>query len=117
MSELLHRTLGETIAVETVLGAGLWRVEADPNELESAILNLAVNARDAMPDGGRLTIETANAHIDEAYVGGHAEVAPGQYVADRVSRHRHRHGRADASRRRSSRSSPPRRSARAPASA
>lgn len=64
MSELLTRTLGETIKVETVLGAGLWHVEADPAQLESALLNLAVNARDAMPGGGRLTIETGNAHID-----------------------------------------------------
>jgi PAS domain S-box-containing protein len=85
LSELVHRTLGETIAVETVLGAGLWRVEADPNELEAAILNLAVNARDAMPEGGRLTIETSNAHIDEAYVSAHSEVLPGQYIAISVT--------------------------------
>lgn len=80
MSELLHRTLGETIAVETVLAAGLWRIEADANQLESAILNLAVNARDAMPDGGKLTIETANTRIDENYALAQAEVTPGQYV-------------------------------------
>ena len=80
LSDLLHRTLGETVSVETVLGAGLWRVEADANELESAILNLALNARDAMPDGGSLTIETANTHIDESYASSHAEVAVGQYV-------------------------------------
>jgi CheY-like chemotaxis protein len=80
LSDMVHRTLGETIAVETVLGAGLWRVEADPNELEAAILNLAVNARDAMPEGGRLTLETGNAHIDEAYAAAHAEVLAGQYV-------------------------------------
>ena len=85
MSDLLHRTLGETVSVETVRAAGLWRAEADPNELEAAILNLAVNARDAMPEGGRLTIETTNAHIDEGYVLTHAEVAPGQYVAISVS--------------------------------
>lgn len=82
ISDLLQRTLGETVSLETVRGAGIWRIEADPNELEAAILNLAVNARDAMtPDGGRLTIETANAHIDEAYAYRHAEVAPGQYVS------------------------------------
>ena len=69
MSELLRRTLGETITVETVLAGGLWKTAIDPNQLENAILNLAVNARDAMPDGGRLTIETANAHLDERYVG------------------------------------------------
>jgi PAS domain S-box-containing protein len=85
MSELLHRTLGEPISVETVLGAGLWRIEVDPNELENALLNLAVNARDAMPDGGSLTIETANAHIDGTYVAMHAEVTPGQYVLIAVS--------------------------------
>jgi PAS domain S-box-containing protein len=85
LSEMVHRTLGETIAVETVLGAGVWRVEADPAELEAAIINLAVNARDAMSEGGRLTIETSNAHIDEAYVASHTELVPGQYVAIAVS--------------------------------
>ena len=85
MSDLLNRSLGETISVETVRGAGLWKAEADPNELEAAILNLAVNARDAMPDGGRLTIETTNAHIDESYATAHAEVLPGQYVALSIS--------------------------------
>ena len=67
MSDLLRRTLGETIAIETVLAGGLWRTQVDPNQLENAMLNLAVNARDAMPDGGKLTIETANAYLDEAY--------------------------------------------------
>ena len=85
MSELLNRSLGETISVETVRGAGLWKVEADPNALESAILNLAVNARDAMPQGGRLTVETMNAYIDEAYATTHVEVVPGQYVLISVS--------------------------------
>lgn len=85
MSDLLHRTLGETVSVETVNAAGLWRVEADSNELEAAILNLAVNARDAMPEGGRLTIETSNAHIDDGYAQSQAEVVPGQYVMISVS--------------------------------
>jgi CheY-like chemotaxis protein len=85
MSDLLHRTLGEVTDVLTVQGAGLWRIEADATELESAILNLALNARDAMPEGGRLTIETANMDIDRAYAVLHAEVLPGQYVAISVS--------------------------------
>ena len=68
MSELLRRTIGETVTIETVLAGGLWKAAVDPNQLENAILNLAVNARDAMPDGGRLTIETANSYLDEAYV-------------------------------------------------
>ena len=80
MTELLDRALGETVDLQVVAGAGLWRVEVDPNQLENAILNLAVNARDAMPGGGKLTVETTNAHIDEAYAAAQAEVAPGQYV-------------------------------------
>ncbi|GGD17057.1 response regulator [Aquisalinus flavus] len=82
MSSLMKRTMGETIAIETVIGAGLWKVCVDPNQLESAILNLAVNARDAMPEGGKLTIETANAYVDRQYITDHAglEIEPGQYV-------------------------------------
>ncbi len=67
MSDLLRRSLGETIQLETVLTAGLWRTVADPNQLESAILNLVVNARDAMEEGGKLTIETANTYLDDDY--------------------------------------------------
>jgi CheY-like chemotaxis protein len=85
MSDLLHRTLGEITEVLTVQGVGLWRIEADATELESAILNLALNARDAMPDGGRLTIETENADIDRVYSALNAEVLPGQYVVISVS--------------------------------
>jgi signal transduction histidine kinase/ActR/RegA family two-component response regulator len=85
MSEMLRRTLGEHIAVETVLAGGLWRTHADPGQLESAILNLAVNGRDAMPDGGRLTIETVNASLDEAYSAQHVDVPAGQYVLVSVS--------------------------------
>ena len=80
MSELLRRALGGSLSVETVLAGGLWRTYADVSQLENAILNLAVNARDAMGDDGRLTIETANAHLDDAYARAHAEVQPGQYV-------------------------------------
>jgi len=85
MSELLRRTIGEHIRVETILAGGLWHAFADPSQLESAILNLAVNARDAMPDGGKLTIETANTELDDRYARGHAEVEPGQYVMIGVS--------------------------------
>jgi PAS domain S-box-containing protein len=85
MLELVQRTLGEAIQIEVVLAAGLWRTETDPNELESALLNLSLNARDAMPDGGKLTIETSNAYLDEAYASKHAEVITGQYVSISVS--------------------------------
>ena len=85
MSELLRRTLGEGIAIETVLAGGMWPMAADANQLESAILNLTLNARDAMPNGGRLTIETANSHLDEGYAREHAEVTPGQYAMIAVS--------------------------------
>ncbi|MBV8538696.1 MAG: PAS domain S-box protein [Alphaproteobacteria bacterium] len=84
MSEMFRRTLGESIFVETVLAAGLWGVFVDPNELEASLLNLAVNARDAMPDGGKLTIEAANVHLDEQYAA-EADVKPGQYVGLFVS--------------------------------
>jgi CheY-like chemotaxis protein len=80
MSELLTHTLGESIAIETVLAGGLWWTSADANQLENTVLNLAVNARDAMPNGGRLTIETANTFLDEAYAAANAEATPGQYV-------------------------------------
>ncbi len=85
MSELLHRTLGEQITIETVVAGGLWRTSVDPNQLENAILNLAVNARDAMPGGGKLTIETASAFLDTRYAADQAEVEPGQYVAICIS--------------------------------
>ncbi|HWV13423.1 MAG TPA: PAS domain S-box protein, partial [Sphingobium sp.] len=80
MEDLLRRTIGERIELELVLAGGLWVTKCDPNQLESAILNLAINARDAMPDGGKLTIETCNAHLDRAYVARQRGVRPGQYV-------------------------------------
>ena len=80
MSELLKSTLGEHIQIEAVTAAGLWTVNADAQQLESAILNVSINARDAMPEGGKLTIETANAYLDEAYCRQNPEIEPGQYV-------------------------------------
>ena len=85
MSEMLHRTIGEAIAIETVHASGLWRVEVDPNQLENAILNLAVNSRDAMVNGGKLTIEAANTHLDRDYAERHSGVVAGQYVVICVS--------------------------------
>jgi nitrogen-specific signal transduction histidine kinase/ActR/RegA family two-component response regulator len=78
--DLLRRTLGETIAIETVSARGLWPVRVDANQLESALLSLAVNARDAMPQGGKLTIETANTVPDETVLARHPDLAAGQYV-------------------------------------
>lgn len=82
---LLRRTLGEHIDVRFVDSAGLWPAMADPAQLESAVLNLALNARDAMPGGGRLTIELANKVLDEPYARAHSEVTPGDYVMVGVS--------------------------------
>jgi two-component system, NtrC family, sensor kinase len=80
MEDLIRQSLGETIEVEVVNSGGLWRIEADPVQLEATILNLAINSRDAMPNGGKLTIETGNAFLDEQYARQYADVSAGQYV-------------------------------------
>ena len=85
MADLLGRVLGEAINVETILGGGLWLTFVDSSQIENSMLNLCVNARDAMPDGGRLTIETANAYLDDAYAAQFGDVAAGQYVLLSVS--------------------------------
>lgn len=85
MEELLRRALGEPIDIETVVSASTWNIQVDPNQLENVILNLAINARDAMPDGGKLTLEVSNAMLDEEYVMARSEIAPGQYVLIAVS--------------------------------
>ena len=83
--EFLQRSLGELVEIEAVGAPGLWLVEVDANHLESAILNLAINARDAMPTGGKLTIEAANVFADHEYCRQNPEFSPGQYVAICVS--------------------------------
>ena len=80
ISDMVRRALGATIELETVLAGGLWTTKIDQHELESAIVNLAVNARDAMPNGGKLTIETANCYLDDGYAAENTDVTPGQYV-------------------------------------
>src|SRR5262249_1425324 len=80
MSALFRQILGEAIALETVLAGGLWQTIIDTNQLESVVLNLALNARDAMPGGGKLTIETGNTYLGDDYAAAHDEVSPGQYV-------------------------------------
>ena len=85
MEEMLRRTLGDEIEIELVVSGNLWAIRADPQQLENAVLNLAINARDAMPQGGRLTIEGRNASLDESYAATNTDVTPGQYVMIAVS--------------------------------
>jgi PAS domain S-box-containing protein len=85
MQRMLGRVIGEDIELKTVLRQGLGAVRADPGQLEQVIMNLAVNARDAMPNGGRLVVETADAVLDESYAQEHAGVKPGRYVMIAVS--------------------------------
>ena len=85
MDDMLRRAIGEGVEVETVFGGGLWNCFIDPAQVENALLNLAINARDAMNGQGKLTIELANAHLDDAYARTHDEVRPGQYVMLAVS--------------------------------
>lgn len=85
LSDFLQRSIGEDVTLEIVAAAGLWSAQADPTELEASLINLAVNARDAMPDGGKLTIEASNSYIDDAYCKQHGDLTPGQYVMISVS--------------------------------
>ncbi len=85
MDPLIRRTLSEANEIRYAHGLDLWQATVDPSELEGALLNLCINARDAMPDGGRLTIETTNRILDEDYAGQHIDVEPGPYVAIAVS--------------------------------
>jgi signal transduction histidine kinase/CheY-like chemotaxis protein len=85
MEDMLRRTLGKEVGLQVARANGLWPAMLDANQLESAVLNLAINARDAMPDGGQLTIETANTHLDENYARQHDELSAGDYVVVSVS--------------------------------
>jgi PAS domain S-box-containing protein len=84
-AQLLRPTLGEQVEMESMLESDAWRAMVDPNQLATALLNLSINARDAMPNGGKLTLETGNVHLDESYLSANSDVAPGPYVMIAVS--------------------------------
>ena len=85
MGELLQRSINESIRLDMRLAADLWTAEADPNQLESALLNLVINARDAMPGGGSLSVETTNRHLDSVFTAAYGTLKPGDYVELSVS--------------------------------
>jgi PAS domain S-box-containing protein len=85
MEDLVRRAVGEHVEVETVVSASLWNTTLDPHQLENVVLNLAINARDAMPGGGKLTVELSNTMLDDTYVSAAHEVPPGQYVLLAIS--------------------------------
>ena len=117
IDDMLRRALGEGIEIETMIAGGLWNTFVDTAQVENALLNLAINARDAMNGHGKLTIEAGNAYLDDDYAARHAEVAAGPIRDAGGDRHRLRHAARDARAASSSRSSRPSRRARAPGSA
>ncbi len=85
MDDMLRRVLGENVEIETIRAGGLWNTVADPHQLENVLLNLAINARDAMPNGGKLTLEVGNAMLDDSYAEHEPDIQPGQYVMFAIS--------------------------------
>ena len=117
MTDLLRRTLGEQVEVESIVAGGMWNTLVDPNQLQNAILNLAINARDAMTDGGKLTIEVANAFLDDDYAQPACRSDARAICDDRRERYRPWHAARNLPRALSTRSSPPSRKVAVPVSA